>query len=793
MFVSLMKLRVRSIAVLGSGLMGTGIACLLAGCGFEVILLDLPADGSDKNSHVSNALDKALSTNPSPIYHKKFSSRISIGNFEDDLFRIKTCDWILEAVLEDLDIKKKLYQQIEMFRSQGTLISSNTSGIPIHLLADGRSDDFRMHFLGTHFFNPPRYLNLLEIIPGLETNPEVVDFFMDFGSRYLGKQTVMCKDTPGFIANRIGVFSLSKIHELTEELGISISEADKITGMALGRPKSGSFRLMDLIGVDTAAMVAEGLQKKCPQDQMLQSLRSLKSREFLLRNKWFGNKSGKGFYVKSESIDEKGKPVYLMLNLKTLEYETEQKSKLESIVLANQIEELPQRLSTLLKLKDAGALLLRKSLGNLFAYASQCIPEITDTIYSVDHAMKNGYAWEQGPFETWDLLGFETGLQLIEETEMQAAQWIYQMKRMQCNTFYILKDNSKYCIDINHFEYIKIPGQELQIQFALLDKNSRVFQNDEMILHDIGDGVLGLEFISKHNAIGEGILQGIQESIRRAEEDQWKGIVIANNAKNFSVGANLMLIGMMAFQQEYKKLDEAIKLFQQTSMRCRYSSIPIVVATQGYVFGGGLEITLHCDAAVCAVESYIGLVEAGVGLIPGGGGSKEFAARLSNEMKDGEVLIPQLIHRFKTIATAAVATSAFEAFDLGYLDTQRDAVSISGFTHIQQAKQKVLQLAQRYIQPVTRNDIKVLGRSGLATLYVAANSLLLGKYASEHDIKIARKLAYVLCGGDLSYPQLVTEQYLLDLEREAFLSLCTEPKTLERIQYLLEHNKPLRN
>lgn len=792
-FKAFMGYRINKIAVLGSGLMGSGIACHLAGAGFQVILLDLASEGANKNAFVNAALEKALASKPTPIFHKKFKSNIQTGNFDDDMHRIKDCDWILEVIIEKLEIKKLLYEKIESFRRPGTLMSSNTSGIPIHFLIQDRSEDFKKHFCGTHFFNPPRYLKLLEIIPTSETKSDVVEFFMDFGKHFLGKQTVLCKDTPAFIANRIGVVTMSKIFELAEELKLSISDVDKLTGPALGRPKSGTFRLMDLVGIDTATWVVEGLRANCPKDEMVQKLQHPKSINYLVSQKWFGNKSGKGFYEKTSQKDEKGRPVFSALNLNTLEYQQDPKSKLESITISKQIENLSARIKAIIKMDDAGAMLVRKALGFLFAYASQRIPEITETVFAIDESLKNGFAWELGPFETWDAIGFEAGLKLIEESGEQPADWILSMKAVNKTQFYTTENRQLFYYDHNSENYLLIPGQQDEIRFHLFDKKASVYKNDEVILHDIGDGVLCLEFKSKYNAIGEGILKGIQESIRIAEEQQWKGLVIGNNATNFTVGANLMLVGMMAFQQEYDQLDLAVRMFQDTSMRCRYSSIPVVTATQGYVFGGGVELLMHCDASVCAAESYIGLVEVGVGILPGGAGTKEFAVRLSDEFKEGEVQIPQLIQRFKTIATASVATSAYEAYDFGYLDAKRDSVCILGTSNIFQAKQKVLQLSTNYIRPVPREDIMVLGQTGLAALYVAAHSLKLGGYATDHDIKIARKIAYVLCGGDLSYAQKVNEQYLLDLEREAFLSLCTEPKTLERIQYMLENNKPLRN
>lgn len=785
--------RIKKVAILGSGLMGSGIACHFAGAGFNVLLLDLPHASADRNKIVRDSLAKSLSNKPSNIYHQKFVANIQIGNFEDDLFKIKEVDWILEVVIERLDVKQSLYEKVEQFRTPGTLITSNTSGILMHDLIQNRSQDFQAHFCGTHFFNPPRYLPLLEIIPTEYTLPEVVDFLTDFGKKYLGKQTVLCKDTPAFIANRIGVSAMLKIFSLTSELGLSISDVDKLTGPALGRPKSGTFRLSDVVGLDTAYYVIEGLKKNCPSDSMLQSIALPPFIHFLMEHKWYGSKSEQGFYVATKEKDANGKKIIHALDLKTLEYKQDTKSNLESLQVSKQIDDLPRRLKAIIKCNDAGAQLIIQSLGFLFAYSSHRIPEISNTIYNIDVALKNGFAWELGPFEYWDAIGFEEGLKLIQEANEQAAPWVQAMKDKQVNSFYDKSGNQLVCLNPLTLNYELIPGQDDIIKFSLYDNKNIVYQNPELNLYDIGDGVLALEFRSKHNTIGEGILRGINECILLAETNGWKGIVIGNNATNFTVGANLMLVGMMAFQQEYDQLDIAVRLFQQTSMRCRYSSIPVVTATQGYVFGGGTELMMHCDAAVCAVESYIGLVEMGVGLLPGGGGTKEFALRLSDEMKEGEVHIPLLISKFKTLAMASVATSAYEAFDLGYLQYQRDTVSIHGSTHIFKAKQKVLQLANGYVAKQPRTDVNVLGRSGLGPLYAAAHTLKLGNYASEHDIKIAKKMAYVLCGGDLSYPQKVSEQYLLDLEREAFLSLCTEPKTLERIQYLLENNKTLRN
>jgi 3-hydroxyacyl-CoA dehydrogenase len=795
--------RIRKVAILGSGLMGTGIACHLAGCGLEVLMLDiLPNDLSEadqkkpsaRNKIAATALQNALKSKPASLYDNKFASRITIGNFTDDMPKIKDADWILEVVVERLDIKKQIFEQVEKYRTKGTFVTSNTSGIPIHLMAEGRSDDFRKYFCGTHFFNPARYMRLLEVIPTSETDQGVTDFFLHFGDVALGKQTVLCKDTPAFIANRVGVYAMAKIFQLTQELGLGIDTVDALTGPAIGRPKTGTFRLGDLVGMDTAVHVINGIRQNCPTDEQAAAFTIPKYLQFLIDNKFLGNKSGQGFYKKTGEKDAKGRPVILALNLETLEYTASQKERLPIIDTLKQIEELPRRIQAVFKGTDKGAELLQRSLLGLFAYVSNRVPEISDTAYAIDDALRAGFAWEKGPFEYWDMVGVEAGIQAAEARGEKIAGWVKDMVAAGNKSFYTTRNGRRLCYNPGTKAYEPMPGGD---SFIILDSyrdNKPVYQNAEVTLHDIGDGVLCLEFHSKMNAIGEGILRGLNDSVLIAEEQGWKGLVIGNNAQNFTVGANLMMIAMFAYQQEWDELGMAVNLFQQTSMRLRYSAIPVVIATQGYVFGGGCEFSMHADAVVASAESYIGLVEVGVGLIPGGAGTKEFAVRISDLIsREGDVQIPTLIDKFKTIATAQVATSAYEAFNLGYLLPQKDQVVHNTARNIAEAKAKVLALADDYIKPIPRKDVFVLGRTGLGALYVAAHSLQLGNYASEHDIKIAHKIAWVLCGGDLTSPQQVSENYLLDLEREAFLSLCGEQKTQERIQYMLENGKPLRN
>ena len=794
--------KIKKVAVLGSGIMGSGIACHFANIGLEVLMLDIvPRDLADdqkanpaaRNKMANDSLAAALKSKPAALYDKSFASRIKTGNFEDDFEKIATCDWIIEVVVERLDIKKIVFEKVDKFRKKGALVSSNTSGIPINMMAEGRSDDFKKHFCGTHFFNPPRYLRLLEIIPTPDTDQRVIDFFMHYGDVFLGKQTVLCKDTPAFIANRIGVYAMAKIYQLTDELGLDITTVDKLTGPAIGRPKTGTFRLGDLVGLDTAGKVMQGIKDNCPDDEQIGTFTAPSYMKYLLDNSFYGNKTKKGFYQKTKEKDANGRPVILGLDLKTHEYAPTQAPTLASLKDLKQIENQEAKIKFLFNAEDAGGQLIRRSLLGLFAYVSNRIPEIADNLYSIDDAVRAGFAWEYGPFEYWDTVGVETAVELAIKEGEKIAPWVTEMLAAGHTSFYKSEKGQRKYYDAASKSYKTVPGGEAFIQLDNYRELPPVFKNEEITLHDIGEGVLCLEFTSKMNSIGEGVLRGLHESIRIAEEEGWKGLVIGNNATHFSVGANLMMIGMYAFQQEFEELNMAIDMFQKTTMRCRYSSIPVVAATQGYVFGGGCETIMHCDAAMVAAESYIGLVEVGVGLIPGGGGTKEFALRLSDSMYPGDVVIPKLIEQTKTIAMASVSTSAAEAFNMGYLIEGRDEVVMNTGRNIAEAKAKVLELADGYTQPLARNDIKVLGRNGLGALYTFANELKLGKYASDHDIKIAKKISFVLCGGDLSGPQTVSEQYLLDIEREAFLSLCGEKKTQERIQHMLQTNKPLRN
>jgi 3-hydroxyacyl-CoA dehydrogenase len=799
-----MRKRISKVAVLGSGVMGSGIACHLANIGLEVLMLDIvpfdlseaeKADKRARNRIVDGSLTKAIKSKPAPLYDTAFASRITTGNFDDDMEKISACDWIIEVVIERLDIKKQVFEKVDKLRKEGSLVTSNTSGIPIHMLAEGRSESFRKNFCGTHFFNPARYMNLLEIIPHPGTDPAVTDFFMNYGDVYLGKQTVLCKDTPAFIANRIGFFSGNKVQELTDKYSLSITEVDKLTGAAIGWPNTGSFRLLDLVGLDTSVKVTNGVVENCPNDEYVKVVAERgipKYVQFLMDNKFFGDKSGQGYYKKTNDRDEKGRRIILALDLETLEYAPTQPPRLPALGIAKKVELMDKRLHEMMASDDKGGQFIKDFMLGLFAYAANRIPEISDNIYSIDDAMKAGYAWGYGPFQYWDMVGIKEGAAMAEANGEKIPAWIKEMISKGVESFYKVEGGKKMYYDIADKAYKVIPGTIGIIHLDNIRDKAPVYSNSECVLHDIGDGVLGFEFTSKSNTIGEGTGQGMVEALRIAEEGDWNGIVIGNNDKNFSVGANLMAVGMYAMQKDFDTLEKMVDGFQQINMQMRYSKVPLVTATQGYVFGGGCEMMMHTDAAVCAAESYIGLVEVGVGLLPGGGGTKEFALRASESYFEGDVKIPTLIEKLKAIATASVATSAYEGFKYGSLLKHRDTVEVNTSRVLAEAKKKVIELSKNYTPPVPK-EATVLGRSGLATLYTAINEFYLGKYMSDYDVEISRKVAYVLCGGDLTSEQKVSEQYLLDIEREGFLQLLGNQKTLDRIQYMLMNNKPLRN
>ncbi|OWK69771.1 3-hydroxyacyl-CoA dehydrogenase/enoyl-CoA hydratase family protein [Pedobacter sp. AJM] len=801
-----MKRSINKVAVLGSGIMGSRIACHFANIGVEVLLLDiapkelLPEEQAKgltldkpavKNRIVNAALQTAVKTNPSPVYTKKALNKIKTGNFDDDMSKIAGFDWVIEVVVENLDIKKKVFEQVEQFRKPGTLITSNTSGIPIHLMAEGRSEDFKAHFCGTHFFNPPRYLKLLEVIPTPYTKPEIVDFLMHYGDKFLGKTTVLCKDTPAFIANRVGVYSIMALLHLVEKLDLTVEEVDKFTGPALGRPKSATFRTSDVVGLDTMIKVAKGLYDNCPDDKAHELFKLPAYVQKMEENKWLGDKTKQGFYKKTKTAE--GKTEILALDLKTLEYKPQQKVKSATLEMTKPVENLPERMKIFAKGKDKAGELFRHSSFGLFEYVSDRIPEISDELYRIDDAMRAGFGWELGPFELWDAVGVKEGVEGMEQYGNKAAAWVHEMLDAGNTSFYKVEAGIKKYYDIPTKSYKALPGTD---EFIILDnirENKTLWKNSGVSIIDLGDGILNVEFHTKMNTIGGDVISGINKAIDMAEKD-YRGLVIGNDGANFSAGANVGMIFMMAVEQEWDELNMAIRMFQNTSMRIRYSAIPVVVAPHNLTLGGGCEFSLHADHVQLSAETYMGLVEFGVGVIPGGGGTKEFALRASDEYKDDQIVQNALKERFLTIGMAKVSTSGYEAYELGYLQKDKFSISMNRNRLLADAKAKAIELADAgYTKPVQRTDIKVLGKQGLGIVYAGANSMYAGHYISEHDKKISEKLGYVMCGGDLSSPTEVSEQYLLDLEREAFLSLAGERKSLERIQSIITKGKPLRN
>ncbi|MBU46506.1 MAG: 3-hydroxyacyl-CoA dehydrogenase [Flavobacteriales bacterium] len=790
---------INKVAVIGSGIMGSRIACHFANIGVEVLLLDIvPSDISEqdkqnktiRNSIVNDALRNTLKSNPSPIYSKEFINRITTGNLDDDLDKITDTDWIIEVVLEKLEIKKQVFEKIEKYRKEGTLISSNTSGIPIESMLEGRSEDFTRHFCGTHFFNPPRYLKLLEIIPSTRTEQDVIDFLMIYGDKFLGKDMVLCKDSPAFIANRIGVANIMSLFHLVKELDLTVEEVDSLSGPIIGRPKSATFRTCDLVGLDTLIHVSNGVYKNCPNDEMRSNFESPDFINKMSKNKWLGDKTKQGFYKKSK--DANGNRIIEALNLNTMEYAPKQRAKFATIAAAKQEGDLLKRFKILVKGKDKAGEFYRKSFYTAFAYVSHRIPEITEDLYKIDRALCAGFGWEIGPFQMWDALDVGKTLSKMEESGYNAADWVHEMLKSGTNSFYSTEDGNLNYYNIPKKAKKEVTGMENFIILDHIRESNKIWSNSGCNLTDIGDGIVNLEWKTKMNSIGGEVLDGIQKSIEIAEKDH-KGLVIANQGTNFSVGANIAMIFMMAIEQEYEEIDFAVRAFQNTTGRIRYSSIPVIVATHGMTLGGGCEIALHADHVQAAAETYIGLVEMGVGVIPGGGGTKEMARRASEVYFSGDIELPTLKERYLNIGMAKVATSAQEAIELDLLLKNRDKVTVGLNNLIADAKAAVLNLSNSGYTKPNHKKIKALGKAGLGMFMVGAHSMHAAGYITKHEKLMSEKLAYTICGGDLSAPTLVSEQYLLDLEREAFLSLCGERKTLERIEHMLKKGKPLRN
>ena len=800
-----MKRRIKKVAILGSGVMGSGIACHFANIGTEVLLIDIvPRELNEKekakgltledavvrNRIVNDSLTASLKSKPSPIYHQSFAKRITTGNFDDDLAKIKDYDWVIEVVIERLDIKQQVFEKVDRFRKPGSLVTTNTSGISVEAMIQGRSEDFQNNFCGTHFFNPPRYLQLFEIIPTSKTNPDVLEFLSDYADKFLGKTPVLAKDTPAFIANRVGTFSIMELFNNVKEFGLTITEMDKLTGPVIGRAKSATFRTADIVGLDTLVHVANGI-KDSTKDESNHLFAIPDYLQKMLDNKWLGSKTKQGFY-KKEVID--GKKVFKTLDFETLEYKVDAKPKFGVFEKTKGIDDLRLRMPILLADKGRAGEFYRKSFYSLFQFVSNRVPEITEDIYKVDDGLNAGFGWKLGPFQTWDAVNVADSVKAMEEMDKKPAQWVYDMLDAGITSFYQIKDGIKYCYDINSKSYKEIPGQSGKLSLEVLRASNVIWENPDTTIFDLGDGVLNIEFHTKMNTIGQGVLEGLNTALDMAEAD-YSALVISNEGEHFSAGANVGMIYMLAIEQEYEELDMAIQWFQKTMMRMRYSSIPVIAAPHGMALGGGCEICMHTDKVIAHAELYMGLVEFGVGLIPGGGGTKEFALRLSDELKDGDMRTNAFLNRYLSIGQAKVSTSAYEAFDLGYLRKGQDEVIISRAHQLAHAKKTALMFVEKgYTQPAPRHDIKVLGKEALGLVYVGADGFTTGNYMSEHDKLIAEKLGFVMAGGAISSAMTeVSEQYLLDLERRAFLELCTQRKTLERIQSIITKGKILRN
>ena len=801
-----MKRNISKVAVLGSGIMGSGIACHFANIGVEVLLLDIcPRELNEsekqknlsldskavKNRIVNEMFNKCIKSKPSPIYSKNFIKRIKLGNFDDDINKIKSADWIIEVVVEKLEIKHQVFDLIEEHRTPGTIVTSNTSGIPIKLMSEGRSDDFNKNFAITHFFNPPRYLNLFEVIPSPNCDTDLLNFLLKYGEKYLGKTSILAKDTPAFIGNRIGTFGIQSLFHQVKNGDYTIEEIDKLTGSIIGRPKSATFRTADVVGLDTLISVSKGIYDSCKNDESIEIFKEPDFLKKMVKNNALGSKTGKGFYKKIK--DKAGKSKIFRLDFESMDYVEQKKVNFDILSKARKIKTSKEKFKFLVSGDDKASNFYKENFSRMFHYIQNRIPEISDSIVSIDQAMKAGFGWKDGPFEIWNYIGINEGKELMKVYGLETAKWIDDMLSNGYNEFYKESEGIVQYYDLKSKKYKAKPGQEGFVILKNILEDKVVWSNSEATLYDIGSDIVNLEFSSKMNVINQNIISSLKKGVEIAEKD-FKGLVIGNEGSHFSAGADISMIFLLSIEQEYDELNHVMKIFQDTMMRLRYSAIPVVAAPHGYTLGGGCELCLQCDAVVPYSETYIGLVEAGIGLLPGGGGMKEMILRASDKFKKNDVEVNILQEYFMNIGMGKTATSGFEGYELDYFIKGRDLTVMNKKNQINIAKQKALNLFDAgYTKPIERSDIKVLGKQALGMLYVGVDSLRAGDYISDHDKKIANKIAYVLCGGDLSQPSKVSEQYLLELEREAFISLCGERKTLERMQYMLKNGKPLRN
>ena len=801
--------RIQKAAVLGAGTMGAQIAAHLANAGIPTLLLDIPpreltpeeqARSLDlqastvRNRIARNGLEAAKTARPAAFFKPELAARVTVGNFDDDLSKLKDCDLVVEAVVENLEIKRSLYERVDQYRKPGSIVASNTSGIPIHLLAEGRSEDFRQHFLGVHFFNPPRYLHLVEIIRTEWTKPEVSCFMFGFLDERLGKGVVPAKDRPNFIANRIGTFgALYTIKTMLDD-GYSIEEVDKITGPAVGRARSATFRTFDIVGLDVFHHVIRNLYEALPDDEERAMFVAPELLSKMVERNMLGNKTKGGFYKKQKGQGDKRE--IWTLDTATLDYRPSEKVKLPSLEMAKNIDDTAERIKALVWGKDRVGAFLWKTLSRTLTYSAKRIPEIADTVVEVDRAMRWGFGWELGPFEVWDAIGVEKSVARMKEEGLTVPANVEQMLATGANSFYKKEEGQQFYFDFAAGKYVTLmdsPG--VIVLKSIKDRTGVIKKNPGASLIDLGDGVACLEFHSKMNAIGGDTLQMLKFALGEVEKN-FVGLVIGNQGQNFCVGANIMLMLMEAQEENWEELDMMGRVFQNATMSLRYSPKPVVVAPFQMVFGGGCEMVLHADRVRAAAETYIGLVEVGVGIIPAGGGTKEMLVRALDAIPKGADdadPFPFVKHAFETIALAKVATSAEEARSFGFLSAD-DTVSMNADRLIADAKKEVLGLAASgYVAPQQRTDILALGNPALATLKLGIHQMKRAGYISDHDAEIGVQLARILTGGDLNHPTRVSEQYLLDLEREAFLSLIGKRKTQERMAHMLKTGKPLRN
>jgi 3-hydroxyacyl-CoA dehydrogenase len=789
-------LKIGKAAVLGAGTMGAAIAAHLANAGVPTILLDIASPegaAAEKNKIVQNGFEMMKKAKPAALMLNETANLIKLGNFEDDLPRIKDCDLVIEAVVENLDIKRRLYGEVEKYRKPGSVIASNTSGIPIRSIAEGFSDDFRQHFFGIHFFNPPRYMKLVETIPTEWTNREILKATEEFLEIRLGKGVVPAKDRPNFIANRIGTFGMMATVHAMLEMNFTPTEVDQMTGKAIGHASSATFRTADLVGLDVLAHVNKNLYPAVPDDEDREVFALPEFLEKMLAEKRLGDKTGGGFYRKTKTAE--GKTEILELDLQTFEYKPQAKTKFPALETAKGIEDLPTRLKTLIWGKDRVGEFLWKTTERTLRYAANRIPEIADTVVEIDNAIKWGFGWEIGVFETWDAIGVRESVERMRAENKPVPANVEKMLANGAETFYKTDNGQKFFYDLVNGGYKPMPEKSGVIVLkSVKDRAGVIKKNAGASLIDLGDGVACLEFHSKMNSIGGDTVQMLNFAVEEVERN-FQGLVIGNQGGNFSAGANIMLVLLTAQEEEWDELNLMIKVFQDANMRLRYSSKPVVVAPYGLSLGGGCEIPLHADKVRAAAETYIGLVEVGVGLIPAGGGTKEMTLRAMDAARATPDADPFAFLRkiFEIIGMGKVATSAQEARSWGFLRPS-DAITFNNDRLIADAKADVLALAATgYVQPVPRTDILALGEPALASFKLALHMMKRGGYISEHDGLIGAKLAKIMTGGDLNHQTYVSEQHLLDLEREAFLSLCGERKTQERIAFMLKNGKPLRN